>query len=40
MKKMNVEMIVGVFLLAGFLSFAWLAVKMGDINPFANETYP
>jgi len=33
-------MIVGVFLLAGFLSFAWLAVKMGDINPFANETYP
>lgn len=40
MKKMNVEMIVGVFLLAGFISFAWLAVKMGDINPFANETYP
>ena len=40
MKKMNVEMVVGVFLLAGFLSFAWLAVKMGDINPFANETYP
>ena len=33
-------MVVGVFLLAGFLSFAWLAVKMGDINPFANETYP
>ena len=40
MKKMNVEMIVGAFLLAGFVSFAWLAVKMGDINPFANETYP
>ena len=40
MQKMNVEMVVGVFLLAGFLSFAWLAVKMGDINPFANETYP
>jgi phospholipid/cholesterol/gamma-HCH transport system substrate-binding protein len=40
MKKMNVEMIVGIFLLTGFLSFAWLAVKMGDINPFANETYP
>ena len=40
MKKMNVEMIVGVFLLAGFISFAWLAVKMGDINPFADETYP
>ena len=40
MKKINLEMIVGVFLLAGFISFAWLAVKMGDINPFANETYP
>jgi len=40
MKKIKLEMIVGVFLLAGFISFAWLAVKMGDINPFANETYP
>ena len=40
MKKMNLEMIVGVFLLAGFISFSWLAVKMGDINPFQNETYP
>ena len=40
MKKINLEMIVGLFLLAGFASFAWLSVKMGDINPFANETYP
>jgi len=40
MKKMNLEMIVGLFLLAGFASFSWLAVKMGDINPFASETYP
>ena len=40
MKKINLEMIVGLFLLAGFFSFAWLAVKMGDINPFENETYP
>jgi phospholipid/cholesterol/gamma-HCH transport system substrate-binding protein len=37
---MNVEMVVGVFLLAGFISFSWLAVKMGDINPFESETYP
>lgn len=37
---MNVEMIVGSFLLAGFISFSWLAVKMGDINPFESETYP
>ena len=40
MKKTNLEITVGVFLLAGFISFSWLAVKMGDINPFANETYP
>ena len=40
MKKTNLEIIVGVFLLAGFISFSWLAVKMGDINPFAAETYP
>lgn len=40
MKKINLEMIVGIFLLAGFICFSWLAVKMGDINPFENETYP
>jgi len=40
MKKMNLEMIVGVFLLAGFICFSWLAVKMGDINLFQAETYP
>lgn len=40
MKKFNIEMVVGTFLLAGFLSFSWLAVKMGDINPFQEETYP
>ena len=40
MKKMNLEMIVGSFLLAGFICFSWLAVKMGDINPFQAETYP
>jgi len=40
MKKTSLELIVGSFLLAGFISFSWLAVKMGDIDPFANETYP
>ncbi len=40
MKKMNLEMIVGLFLLAGFVSFAWISVKMGDIKMFAEETYP
>jgi len=40
MKKMNLEMIVGLFLLAGFACFSYLAVKMGDIRVFRNETYP
>jgi phospholipid/cholesterol/gamma-HCH transport system substrate-binding protein len=39
MKKMNLEMIVGIFLLAGFASFAYIAVKMGDLEMFKNETY-
>ena len=32
-------MIVGVFLLAGFASFSWLAVKMGDLDLFKKESY-
>ena len=32
-------MIVGVFLLAGFASFSWLAVKMGDLDLFKEESY-
>jgi len=40
MNKTSLEIVVGAFLLAGFISFSWLAVKMGDINPFQNETYP
>ena len=32
-------MIVGVFLLAGFASFAWIAVKMGDLDLFKKESY-
>ena len=39
MKKMNLEMVVGIFLLAGFASFAYIAVKMGDLEMFKPETY-
>jgi phospholipid/cholesterol/gamma-HCH transport system substrate-binding protein len=39
MKKMNLEMTVGIFLLAGFASFAYIAVKMGDLEMFKHETY-
>ena len=39
MNKTSLEMIVGVFLLAGFASFAYLAVKMGDLDLFKEESY-
>ena len=32
-------MIVGAFLLAGFASFSYLAVKMGDLDLFKKESY-
>lgn len=40
MRKMTLEMIVGLFLLAGFISFAWISIKMGDLRVFAEESYP
>ena len=40
MKKMNLEMIVGLFLLTGFASFSFIAIKMGDIRLFTEESYP
>ena len=40
MKKINIEMIVGLFLLVGLLSVSYLAVKMGDLDLFSDESYP
>jgi phospholipid/cholesterol/gamma-HCH transport system substrate-binding protein len=40
MKKLNLEMIVGLFLLTGFASFSYIAIKMGDLSLFAEDTYP
>lgn len=39
MKRFNVEVMVGVFLLLGFLCFAWLAVKLGDVRLFGDRSY-
>lgn len=39
MKRINLELIVGTFLLVGFASFAYLAIKMGDIDMFKEESY-
>lgn len=39
MKKFNVEIAVGLFLVVGFACFAYLSVKLGDVNLFGDATY-
>jgi len=39
MKKFNLEAAVGLFMVAGFLCFAWLSVKLGDIELLSNNSY-
>ena len=39
MKRLNTEVAVGVFLIAGFLCFAYLAVKLGDVHLFGSDSY-
>lgn len=39
MKRLNIETAVGVFLVMGFLCFAYLSVKLGEVNLFGNNTY-
>jgi len=36
---MNIETAVGLFMVAGFLCFAYLSVKLGDIGFFNRNTY-
>ena len=39
MRRFNVEIIVGLFMVAGFLCFAWLSIKLGDIDIFGPKSY-
>ena len=39
MRKLNLEIVVGLFMMAGFLCFAWLSIRLGDINLFGSSTY-
>ena len=39
MKRLNIELVVGLFLLAGLAAFFYLAVKMGDIGLFKQDSY-
>jgi phospholipid/cholesterol/gamma-HCH transport system substrate-binding protein len=40
MKRFNIEIAVGIFLVAGFICFAYLSVKLGDVRIFGEKTYP
>lgn len=39
MHRLKVELIVGLFMVAGFLSLAYLAIKLGDVGVFSNDGY-
>lgn len=39
MKRFNVEMAVGIFVVLGFLCFAYLSVKLGDVGLFGDDSY-
>ncbi len=40
MKRLNIEMAVGLFLIVGILCFAYLAVNLGDVALFGDKSYP
>lgn len=39
MKQLNLEIAVGVFVLAGLLCLTYLAVRLGDLGVFEEDTY-
>jgi phospholipid/cholesterol/gamma-HCH transport system substrate-binding protein len=39
MRRFSVETAVGIFMIAGFLSFSYLAIRLGDVRLFDDQTY-
>jgi phospholipid/cholesterol/gamma-HCH transport system substrate-binding protein len=39
MRKFNLEIVVGLFVVVGFVCFAWLSVRLGDIDLLGPPTY-
>jgi len=37
MKKVNVEYLVGLFVIGGFLSFVWMSLQLGEFSIFSME---
>jgi phospholipid/cholesterol/gamma-HCH transport system substrate-binding protein len=40
MKRFNIEMVVGLFLITGLLCFTYLAIRLGDVGLFRENAYP
>jgi phospholipid/cholesterol/gamma-HCH transport system substrate-binding protein len=39
MKRFNLEIAVGLFMVVGFVCFAWLSIRLGDVSFFSHRTY-
>lgn len=39
MKRINIEIAVGLFMIIGFVCFAWMSVRLGDVGLFDPPTY-
>ena len=39
MKRINIEIAVGLFMVVGFVCFAWMSVRLGDVGLFNPPTY-
>lgn len=39
MKRFNLEVVVGLFMLLGFACFVFMSIKLGDVNIFNDKTY-
>ena len=39
MKRLNIEIAVGLFVVVGFICFAWMSVRLGGISLFEKPSY-
>jgi len=39
MKRINLEVAVGLFMVVGFICFAWLSMRLGDVGIFQSPSY-
>ena len=39
MKRLNIELVTGIFLILGLLCLSWMAIKLGDVDLFGDQHY-